>query len=127
MSIRATVLLIDDDASIRRLCDKLLRRKGLEVIQTDSGESARNEFRHHNHRISLAFVDLHLPDCSGEDLASEFHTQRADLPIVFFSGNLPPEGELNKDGSPFFYLKKPFTRDTLNDVLIKTGIIPSPE
>jgi DNA-binding NtrC family response regulator len=117
-----TILLIDDDPSIRRLCSRMLSRMGFTLLEADSGTSARAQFETHASALVFVLLDLHLPDCPGEELAKEFTTRKPELPVVFFSGALQSEGSKKEDGPVQYYLKKPFTKQSIEHMLAEIGV-----
>jgi len=60
-TIRATALIVDDDAGQRELIGTLLEETGLEVVEVASSEQAVNELRVGAHKIVLMVAAMHLP------------------------------------------------------------------
>jgi DNA-binding response OmpR family regulator len=58
MSLK-TILVVDDEAAIRKLLTRALRRDGIEVITTDTAASAERLFEHR--RVDLILCDDQLP------------------------------------------------------------------
>ncbi len=83
---RGNVLLIDDDESIVKLGEKILRRAGFEVASHTRGESALDAFRASPDAFDLIITDMMMPDIKGDDLARAIHSKRPTMPIILVSG-----------------------------------------
>ena len=108
-----TVLLAEDDRSVRRLVVAELTRRGFTVIDAEDGAAALELFRKEQHRVDVLVTDVVMPRMNGADLARAAERVRPGLKILFISGHperagagLDPTGVTN-------LLMKPFTADTL--------------
>ena len=83
---KRTVLVVDDDPSIRELVAELLDEAGFAVLEADSGGLALRLAR--EHCPSVVLMDHRLPDMSGLDVLERLRTQRASrhIPVVLVSG-----------------------------------------
>jgi PAS domain S-box-containing protein len=106
-----TVLLVEDEASVRRLVARMLRDAGYEVIEAPDGAEALRLGRQQIERVTALVTDLDMPRLSGVDLARRLARQRPDLPVLFISGLAPQSADAMPSGSGF--LGKPFTREGL--------------
>jgi DNA-binding NarL/FixJ family response regulator len=80
-----SVLVVDDDESLRALMTQLLGRGGYRVREAATGDEALAAAR--EERPSLALVDVHLPGMSGYDVCRALRAEFGQgLPIVFISG-----------------------------------------
>jgi DNA-binding NarL/FixJ family response regulator len=80
-----TILVIDDDASLRALVSALLTASGYRAIEAERGEDALERMR--EERPDLALLDVSLPGMSGYDVLRELRADFGDrLPIVILSG-----------------------------------------
>ncbi|MGP0072157.1 MAG: response regulator [Bryobacteraceae bacterium] len=115
-SPRATILVVEDEAGIRALVRKILRRQGYEVLEAANGQDALALFREHGQRADLLITDLLMPQMGGRELVERLQTLGHDLKVLYvsgytddatvYSGDLPP-------GTAF--LQKPFTLGSLLD------------
>ncbi|MDQ3298924.1 MAG: ATP-binding protein [Myxococcota bacterium] len=105
-----TILVVDDDDTIRRVTERVLRRAGLEVLVAASGPDALALAASYESSIDVLLTDLVMPGMSGRDLARELSTVRPDTKVLFMSGyhqHTPLEAAQ--------FLAKPFHRDELLD------------
>jgi CheY-like chemotaxis protein len=105
-------LVVDDEAPVRQLLARLLERRGFDVVEADSGESAVAIARERHPRIVVC--DIRMPGMSGIDV---FHEVTAALPelrgrFVLVSGD---GGQADSAGAAV--LAKPFTASDLDAVL----------
>ena len=106
-----TVLLVEDEASVRRLVARMLRDAGYEVIEAPDGAEALRLGRQQIEHVAALVTDLDMPRLSGVDLARRLARQRPDLPVLFISGLAPQSADDIPPGAGF--LGKPFTREGL--------------
>ena len=106
------VFVVDDDASVRRSLELLIRSAGW---QPETFASAQ-EFlsRPRIHAPSCLVLDITLPDLNGLDLQKRVAVDRIDMPILFITGygDVPMTVQAMKAGAVEF-LTKPFRGDVL--------------
>ena len=111
-----TVVVIDDDASIRRALDNLLRSVGLDVELFKSPQ----EFLQSNRpdRPGCIVLDVRFPGRSGLDMQREISAANTSLPIIFITGygDIPMSVRAMKAGAVEF-LTKPFRDQDLLDAV----------
>jgi len=109
-----TVLLVEDEAMVRRLARKVLAQHGYKVLEACDGEEALSLAAQHPGPIDLLLTDTVMPKLSGREVASRLAARFPDLKVVFMSGYTDDavvrHGVLEA-GVPF--LQKPFTPDAL--------------
>ncbi|MFN2424865.1 MAG: PAS domain S-box protein, partial [Candidatus Binatia bacterium] len=81
-----TILYIDDDAGLLSLVQRLLSRRGYEVVAHVEGQTAVQELRKDSDRFDLVLTDFNMPRMSGIDVARAVREIRADLPVAITSG-----------------------------------------
>jgi two-component system cell cycle sensor histidine kinase/response regulator CckA len=104
-----TVLLVEDDDSVRRLMEQALKDLGYTVVVARDGEEAVDMFRKNKDRIDLAILDVVMPRKGGKEAYEEMHKVKADLKVIFMSGytaNAVHDSFVLIAGIPF--LSKPF-------------------
>jgi CheY-like chemotaxis protein len=109
-----TILLVDDEPTVRSFLGPLLERNGYEVLVASGGKEAMDLFQEHRARIALLLTDVVMPEMSGTELAEQLIQMRPGLTVLFISGFCEeiPAGMQN-----FGCVSKPFTAsDLLNRV-----------
>ena len=104
-----TVLLVDDDASVVAVLQHALAQAGFHVLTAADGREALVQYEHQRDALDLLVTDLQMPFMSGQELAKHLLVNRADLPIVFISGD--PDAQLLPSEAEFpnhVFLQKPF-------------------
>ena len=111
-----TVLLVEDEVSLRKLVARVLGDLGYRVLAAGTAAEAIGLADSAEGRPDLLLTDVVLPgEMQGDDLARELLTQRSDLPVLFMSGYprqaLCQGGRL---GEGVNLLEKPFTTEALS-------------
>lgn len=100
------ILLVEDDAPVRRLISEWLRRSGYEVLEASSGADAIRASTENDGHISLLLTDIDLAKgISGIELAERLEGISPDLRVVIMSGS--PEHSAAFQGTRRF-VSKPF-------------------
>lgn len=109
-----TVLLVEDESSLRKLSRRLLELCGYRVLEAENGAAALEVSRHYGQTIQLLLTDVVMPGMSGRALADELLKERPEIQVIFMSGytgkTVDQHGGV-AEGSLF--LAKPFTREVL--------------
>ena len=109
-----TILLVEDDASIRAVTRRLLETGGYTVLEAATPSKARDFAEHYAGPIHLLLTDVVMPEMSGPQLAALIREQRTDLPVLYMSGYaddaIVHHGRLDPGAE---FLPKPFTPESL--------------
>jgi two-component system cell cycle sensor histidine kinase/response regulator CckA len=109
-----TVLLVEDDNSVRHLLTQVLRRRGYKLLEASNAEEALRVFADRGEGIHLVITDMVMPGLSGRELAERLRMLRSDVRIIYMSGYtddvLIRTGAL---GPGMSFLQKPLRSDTL--------------
>ncbi len=81
-----TVLLTEDDETVRRLTSSMLEELGYKVIAAGDGEEAVALFRQHSHAIDLLILDVIMPKKNGKQAYDEIRAIRPEIKTLFTSG-----------------------------------------
>jgi CheY-like chemotaxis protein len=105
-----TILVVEDEDTVRTLVQRILERNGYRVLTAASGAEALALAGLYNGEIALALTDVVMPGMSGRDFADQVTAATPDLKVVFMSG-YPDEvaADLGVLGPETNYLQKPFT------------------
>ncbi len=82
----ATVLLVDDEETIRRVGGQVLEKLGYEVLLAANGKSAIEMFEKHANEIDIVILDLIMPVMDGIEAFDELRKRAPDLKILVSSG-----------------------------------------
>ena len=80
----AKILVVDDDAQIRRLLSSTLKAEHYEVIEAENGQQGCERYR--QHQPDLLITDLVMPKQNGIDMILELKKEFPDLRVVAISG-----------------------------------------
>lgn len=104
-----TILIIDDEAAIRRLVAKVLARGGFAALEATTGREGMALL---NRKPAAAIVDLRLPDVDGLELVPRLAA--AAIPVLILSAELDTSEKVAAlDLGAEDYLTKPFDGDEL--------------
>ena len=114
-----TILLVEDESSLRILAKKILQRYGYEVLTANSGVDALKIWADHHRGIKLLLTDMVMPEgMSGGELAKQLVSEKPSLKVIFSSGYslelVSSEGML-QEGINF--LPKPYTPEKLAGIV----------
>jgi PAS domain S-box-containing protein len=109
-----TVLVIEDEATIRDLALQILQSAGFQVLLAADGEEGLRRFTQNAGQLTAVLLDLTMPRMSGLETLREIRQQQAELPVILMSGYSEEEIR-RKHGDLTFqaFLQKPFSRTTL--------------
>jgi CheY-like chemotaxis protein len=109
-----TVLLAEDEESLRELARRILIRHGYQVCVATTAPDAIKRASDLGQRFDLLLTDVVMPEMLGNEVADRIHAIRPGLPVLYMSGYaqqvLDTQGALE---SGVDLLEKPFTEDTL--------------
>ena len=108
-----TILLIEDDDSVREVARRVLARAGYTVIEARYGSEAL-ELAGGNRSIDAVLSDVVMPGLSGPEVVGRLQARQPDLAAVFMSG-YAPESEGPLGGADL--VRKPFTASQMLDAL----------
>ena len=110
-----TILLVEDELPILKLCKLMLERSGYKVLATLTPAEAITTAENYNGTIELLLTDVIMPEMNGSELSKKLHASRPDLKTLFMSGftaDVIANNSLLKSGVNF--LQKPFTIKSLS-------------
>nr|WP_320192277.1 ATP-binding protein [uncultured Desulfobacter sp.] len=123
-----TILLVEDDESLRRMLSSSLSDQGYTILEAENGEQATAIFEKSKGRIDLLITDMVMPGQNGLDMAMEFQATSAELRIILMSGYT--ENTLIRDGNipaDITFINKPVTPASLSQVIAEVlGPVVSP-
>lgn len=110
-----TILVVDDQRSIREMVETILTHAGYKVMLADDGKKAASLIEEHAGGIDLVLSDLKMPEMNGRVLLDRLRTLHPPPRYILMSATEPPEG---MEDVPF--LPKPFSLYRLLDSIAET-------
>ncbi len=109
----ATVLVVDDEPSVRALAARAMKDAGYQTIEASDGREAWSLLRHGEARVDLVLTDVVMPHLTGYELAALIRGSLPHIPVILISAydstdlqerGMDPIGEL---------ISKPFAIEDL--------------
>ncbi len=110
------VLVVDDEAVVRKLAKRALERAGFEVLLAADGPTALELFRSHAEAVQLVLLDLTMPEMDGEQTFEALKAIDPKVNVVLASGY--DEASMTRRSfaaATSGFLAKPFTAKELED------------
>jgi|GEM_PF-4092175 len=117
-----TILLVEDDETVRRAAQRLLQMQGYQVLDSSDGDEALLLYENYPNPIHLMITDVMLPRMNGLELSTKLRARQPMLKVLYISGygnaaGLPKIPADSGNGSDF--IEKPFTMEALSDKIRK--------
>jgi DNA-binding NtrC family response regulator len=116
----AKVLVIDDEANLRKVLAAMLRRDGFDVTVAENGEQGLAEF--HKNGADIVVTDLVMPRVGGMEVLGTIRAANSDVPVIIITahGTVDSAVDAIKAGA-FDYITKPFDQVELSSVVAKAA------
>jgi len=102
-----SILIVDDEPTIRDLLAHIVEREGYRVVVADNGREALETLN--RQKISLVVTDLMMPEMNGMELLVEVKDQYPSIPVVFVTGRRTEAAREDAIGAGADgYITKPF-------------------
>ena len=112
------VLVVEDDAAVRAIVERVLGREGFEVLTAPDGEEALRRLEADGGPIDLVVTDLVMPGMGGRELRRRLLADRPGLPVLLVSGYSGEEvARQGARETGEWFLEKPFTPERLLGVV----------
>jgi CheY-like chemotaxis protein len=121
----ATILLVDDEAVVRRVTASALRRFGYSVIDAPGGEEGARLAREHSGELDLLLTDMVMSDLTGFEVAAAFRAHNPDRPVIFTSGYSDEDTRKRIERENASFLIKPYDVESLANV-VRQALAPVP-
>lgn len=114
------ILVVDDEALMRRFLHEALNQKGFSVDVAENGKQAH--FFLKNNTYDLVITDMKMPDCTGLDIVKKIKEQSPQTLVLIMTafGTIENAVEAMRLGA-FNYLLKPFTPDAMEALIEKAN------
>lgn len=109
-----TILLVDDEDTIRDFLSEILEEQGYKVIKASNGKEGLNKFKKIDDKIHLLISDIIMPKMGGPELENKLRELQPDIKALFISGNADNDFIKEQTSNPnISFLNKPFTYDSI--------------
>ncbi|MBL8911235.1 MAG: sigma-54-dependent Fis family transcriptional regulator [Archangium sp.] len=114
------ILVVDDEANLRKVLAAILRKDGYDVAVAEDGEQAMAEFEKNGADVIIS--DLVMPKLGGMDILTRVRASRTDVPVIIITahGTVDSAVEAIKLGA-FDYITKPFEHAEIRSVVAKAA------
>ena len=114
MSGTETILLVEDDAGVRDLVERVLKSRGYRVLSAEGGVDALGVAASRSGEIDLVLTDIVMPAMSGRELVEALQTKRPGMRVLYMSGYTDDEIVRRGLHDPnISFIQKPFTAENL--------------
>jgi CheY-like chemotaxis protein len=107
-----TLLIVEDENSLRGSITQYLERRGYRVYSASSGVEALHLVRSQKPKLDLLITDLGMPEMNGRELRRRLDGECGNLPVIFMSG-YADQGDDSENSPEVILLHKPITLDDL--------------
>ena len=113
----STILLVEDEASVRRVASRLLGAAGYSVLEATNGTEALELAASHASEIDVVLSDVVMPEMGGAELLEGLRRINPDLSVVLMSGYSEEELSEGIRETATAFLDKPFSGEELTAVV----------
>ncbi len=113
-----TILVVEDEASVRKMIVKMLNLYGYTVLEANDGWKGLSLYEQNRDSIDLILTDVVMPGISGVELIKKVHTINAQQKVIYMSGYT--DNEIVQSGivrRGIHFLQKPFAPEALMNAL----------
>ena len=115
-----TVLLVEDEETLRKIMASTLRKQGHVVLEAAHGEEGFQILLNHRAQISLLITDIVMPRMGGPELLKKAREIRPDLCVLFLSGYVDATlQDYQVDTNSTWFLEKPFSSRAFTEKVAK--------
>jgi len=114
----ARILIVDDEAEIRRFLSRIITHMGHEVIEAPDGQTALNLYQ--DQPVDLSFVDVNMPGMNGITFLEEVKVLDPAAVVIIMTG-YPSADTIMKtiEDDGYTYITKPFHIEQIKDLVCR--------
>ena len=121
---QGTVLIVDDEASIRLLLQRIFERQGFDVLTAADGQEGVDMLHAGDHNVICVLLDLTMPRLDGLSAFITMRQRSATVPIVVMSGySAQSVSEQFPSSEALYWLQKPFTVSDVWECMRHIGVV----
>ncbi len=119
--LSATILVVEDEQPVREMTVAVLKQRGYNIISAESGEEALEIVREGQVKLDLLVSDVIMPGINGRELFDALLPSYPNLKVLYVSGYAANIiGEYHTGKTPAMHLQKPFSIDSLIQVVAQS-------
>ena len=126
-----TVLVVDDEARMRKLIKDFLVKKNYNILEAEDGEKALTVYKENKSKINLILLDVMMPKLDGWSVLRQIRQENKTLPIVMLTARAEEQDELfGFELGVDEYITKPFSPKILVarvESILKRTMMQKPE
>jgi PAS domain S-box-containing protein len=109
-----TILVVEDEAQVRKLAAAVLRQRGYDVLEAGAGHEALQVAARHHGRLDVLVTDIVMPLMRGTELARRMRALRPEIKVLYMSG-YTDDAQFREETATdhAVFLAKPFAPSTL--------------
>jgi DNA-binding response OmpR family regulator len=105
-----TILVVDDEARMRKLIKDFLAQKDFNILEAEDGEKALKVYNENKNKINLILLDVMMPKLDGWSVLRQIRQENKTLPIVMLTARSEEQDELfGFELGVDEYITKPFS------------------
>ncbi len=113
-SNQGTILIVEDDAIVRSLAQRILERQGYNLVLAESGEEAMEIYRQRADEIELILLDIGLPQMEGNQVLEMVREQNTKVKVLLSSGYDKARAMQHAQMDEYTgFIQKPYTLQSL--------------
>ena len=109
-----TVMVVEDESSLRAIISLVLKGKGYRVLEAASGNEALDMFHDDDTSVDLVISDFTMPRMNGQELVQRLREQQPTLKVLYISGYTWNAFEKGAVAKATDFLQKPFGADDIS-------------
>ena len=106
-AMKRTVLVVDDEAAVRRVVGRILARANFDVLEAEQAEAALEIVRS-GREVHAVVTDVIMPGLTGAALRDRLREEGFGMPMVFMSGYMSENVAREALGRERYFVRKPF-------------------
>ena len=89
-----TILIVDDEARMRKLLKDFLLQKNYQILEAEDGEKALQVYKENQNKINLILLDVMMPKLDGWSVLRQIRQEDKDIPIIMLTARSEEQDEL---------------------------------
>jgi len=116
---QGTVLIVDDEETIREVASMMLEHIGFSILTAKDGKEGVEMFRQHQADISVVLLDMTMPRMNGEEVFREIRSIQPDVKVILSSGYNEQDATHRFAGKGLSgFIQKPYLPDALQAMVV---------